>query len=1431
MLSISSGHSADYLLDAVATGRESYYTNATAEGEPAGRWYGAGAETLGLSGEVDADVMRAVYGHFLDPRDPSGNHRLGNPPRDYPTGEQLLNKMLAAEPGAAPERLVEMEAEANRAVRNNIGFYDATFSPPKSVTVVHAAFESQEVRARAEGRTDDAAMWGARRELVEEAIWVGNRAQLDYLSEHAGYTRIGHHGGNAGRWVDSHAWTVASFFQHDSRTHDPQLHIHNAILNRVEGPEGKWRTLSGQDLNLAKRGAGAVGDRAMFEHLAAESGLPSAMRADGRCRELTNVDQKVMDHFSSRSHALTPKARELAAEYERTYGRAPNAVQMSRFNQRATLATRPAKEHSGESGADRLERWDRELRAEIGAGLAAVAETVLQQDPPAPRPFDVDAVLETAVAAAQASDSRFTLSSVLAEVDATLPDYLGGLSGAESHAMLRGLAEDAVASDPVLDLRADAPGAESLPEEFRLANGASSFEQPGSRLYATREHVRSERALRAAAVERGAASMSPELAAFFCDELAELGIELGYDQRAAVQGVLTDGAKLSALVGPAGAGKSFTVGALAKAWQDPTLWDGQQRRAFGLASSQVATEVLAGDGLETRNVSRWLATQDRLSTGSARGDDESWRLVDGDLVLIDESAMANTADITRIRKHVTAAGGKLLLTGDHRQLAAVGAGGGMGLVAGTGMSYELTEARRFDAAWEADASLRLREGDVSALTEYRKHGRVVDGGTVEQAREKAVRGYVADTLTGRDALLIAGTNEEAGGLSAAVRADLVRLGRVDEAGVAVGRLGAVAGVGDVVAARRNAWDLAGFEGNRRGPINREQYRVTGVRGDGSLVVDHVGERMVLPASYLPDVELGYASTVHSAQGLTVDACHTVAGAGTGPQGFYVGMTRGRDRNTAYVTTVAVPPDSPPGAAHDVVHRDPVAVLAGAMETAVPDRAALEELEASQVEMGSVMTAGERFAVVAEAATAGRTAALLDKLTADGALTEDQRRRVAADQGMSSLVTVLRQAEVAGHDPQEVLTDAVGSQSLSGARSVASVLHDRIARGWTLEPKGDSHADWVPAVADPQYRAHLTDLAAAADRRRDELGAAAVADVPQWAVEALGPVPADGDERVTWARKAGTVAAHRERTGHDRTSEALPGPPAPGQVEAYASWRASWTALGRPEADVAERECSDGALRVRVRGYERELAWQAPYVAHDLSGTSQALERERQTLEVRRAEAGAATNDTERVPLEKEAFDAAERVGQLQEQVRDLELADRARSMWYANTAGTRAAAQRAELELSRRGVDVHDESNLVIARELLEAQALGVEVDDLHRAVTDEADLTDVAVERDADAEVFADRMPEAAETALPDVRDTAAADPARVDAFGDWQRVPDVAEVADDVGRAQRVLTEIEAHRGVLDERVAEDERDRDMTAGEEDVTAPVEEFVDVDQ
>jgi len=1459
VLTISSGHSADYLLGAVATGRENYYTGAVAAGEPPGRWYGRGAEVLGLTGLVDHQDMMALYEHYVDPRDPGFKHpvswgdaaTLGHSGRKYLSEEEIYAAALRAEPHASPERRAELQLEASRRTRKNVAFLDATISVQKSVTVLHTAFEAQEVAARrtaeqaradqgdAEAAGDPAAAdryayrytqartaeqsWAAHRTAVEDAIWAGNRAALDYLADKAGYSRVGHHGGAAGRYCDAHDWTIASFFQHDSRDHDPQLHIHNAILNRIQGTDGTWRTLDSRAIHRFRGAAAAVGERVMEEHLTRSLGVRFAARLDGKAREIVGIAQPVMDLFSKRTRAITAGTARVVAAFRQRFGRDPNSLELDRLQQKVAFATRNAKSHDGETAGARLDRWDAELRREVGTGLAQLAQDVLglAQQEHEPAKWSPRAVIEAALAEVQQVRAAWTRAELTRAISNNLPDHIGTTEAVALGRLLDGLTDTAL--EVAVPLEPVRPGEAALPAELRLADGRSAYEAPGGRLYATPAHVHSERLLAASGARGGAPALDPATAAGFVTGLAESGIELGADQAAAVRGILTSGAAVETLVGPAGTGKSFVVGTLTKAWQDPALWDGAGRKVVGLATSQIATEVLTGEGLAARNIARWLATQQRLADGRASSEDLAWRLRAGDLVVVDESSMVTTPDLAAIHAHATTAGAKLLLTGDHRQLAAVGAGGVMDLLTGTAPSYELAEARRFTHAWEREASLRLRNGEQSVLADYHRHGRLIDGGAIEQAEASATRAFLADTLSGRRSLLIVDTNEQAARICAQVRVDLVRLGLVAEAGVPLGLQGTWAGVGDLVQARRNGWDLAGWEGNRRGPVNRETYRVLDTRDDGGLVVAPVlgrgvggeqhGEAMTLPGDYVAThLALGYASTVHAAEGLTVDTTHSVVTNTTGPEALYVGMSRGRHTNTAHVVTRAVPADAPTGEVHDVVHRRPVAVLSGTLETAEPQRSALATAVEAAATSKAVRTPAELLADAAELATAGRTAAWLDQLTADGHLSAAQRVALAAEDGGTTLTRVLRSAELAGHDPYQVLHDTVTSRPLDGARQVANVLHHRITDTVTLDPVGDTYADWVPQVDDPQWRAYLAVLASDADARRAELGDQVAAEPPQWAVEAFGPVPEDEAERGAWERRAGAVAAHRELTGYDDPASALGSASKPGQVEAYASWRAAWRALGRPEADRAEQEMSDGQLYVRVRAYEREAAWGPRYVVNELAGTRQAAVRHRDTAAIRTAEADAAADAGERARLAQEAADAAALADVLDARTAELQAADDARAAWLVHTAETRAAADRARLELSARDAAAGREEERTTAEEWLAAHAEVQQAEDPHRQVTDDADLADVAAERDADVRT-AEPTPhsDAAETNVPDIRDVAATEPAQDGE--DLVRVPSADQTAAAISRAQRALAEIEHRRAVEERRAAEEARAEQLT------------------
>ncbi len=1457
MLTISSGHSADYLLGAVAEGRESYYTGAVLAGEPAGRWYGTGADALGLSGLVDHQDMRALYERFIDPRDPGFRDKagwgeaatLGHTGRKYLSAEQIYEASLTAEPHADAERRDQLLVAAGKKARNNVAFLDATFSVQKSVTVLHTSFEAQEVTARNAGEHEAAKAWAAHRQAVEDAIWSGNNAMLDFLADKAGYSRIGHHGGAAGRYIDAHGLTVASFFQHDSRDRDPQLHIHNAILNRVQGTDGIWRTLDGRSLYAWRAAAAAVAERVTEEHLTRSLGVGFATRPDGKAREIVGIGQPVMDLFSSRRRAIGPKAAQLMADFEAKVGRVANALERDRLLRTATFATRKSKDKHGETNEARLARWDRQLRAEVAGGLASVAQGVLklaQKARPVER-WSPTEVLETALAAVQAKRSAWTASDLTREINTALPDRLGITDPADVARLLDGLTAEGLKMAVALD--AVKPGDELLPAEFRLADGSSAFDAPGVARYATPEHLHTERLLVAATLTRDARAAATDAAATYLDGLREGDIRLGADQAAAIAGVLTSGARVESLVGPAGTGKSFVVGMLTRGWQDPALWPDGPGRVFGLATSQIAAEVLTGEGVTASNTARWLAAQDRLSTGRAAARDEQWRLSAGDLVVVDESSMADTAALAAIHRHVVDAGAKMLLVGDHRQLGAVGAGGGMDLLAGAGRTYELTEARRFHQRWERDASLRLRAGDTGALEDYHRNGRIVDGGAIEQTEYTASRRWLGDTLAGKHALLVVDTNEQAGRINADLRAELIRIGKVTEAGVPLGRDGTHAGVGDVVQTRLNGWHLAGHAGNQRGPINREQHRVLSTAADGSILVapivvtagsrggERLGRPMCLPAAYVSEhVTLGYAVTAHAAEGLTVDTGHTITTAGTRAQSLYPSSTRGRESNTIYVVTQAPPAkDAATGETAQAARTNPRAVLEQILETSEAELSATATAAESAADAVDVRMPAERLAVAAEHAAAQRTAGWLDDLVAVGQLTAGERARIAAEDGTGKLGPILRRAELAGHDAKAVLSQAVTQRTLGGAQQISNVLYSRIADAHTFDPQGDRYGDRVPRVDDPAWQAYLDALAEAADNRLDELGRQAVTLPPTWALEAFGDVPDGGPERADWIDRAGLVAGQRELSGHDDPAVALGPAPKPGQPEAHAAWRAAWRALGRPEVDADELQMSDGRLRLRVRAYEREQTWAPRLVTNELAGTIQAAEHHRAVAARRAAEAAAVTDPTDSARLRRAAADAAALADTLDTQTAHLRDLDQARGHWLVHTAGTRAAYDRARLELASRHAGDPHADHPVTAHEWLTAHDETMRAEDEYRPVTDETDLTDQAAEREADLQAAAQQDTDAAkeaaaaDTAAPgdparqpvprDLREIAADEPAPADEH--IVRVPTAQETADAVQRAQRALDEIAERDATDTARAAEEARADQLNRWHADDTA----------
>ncbi len=233
---------ADYYLTAVAKqdGVEGYYL---ARGEEPGRWLGHGAETLGLSGEVTAEQLRAV----LAGRDPSTEGQLApHPARKVP------------------------------------GF-DHTFRAPKSVSLLWAL-----------GDGDTAGEVVAAHDAAVDAA-------IGYLQRAAGYSRRGA-GGVETVAVDG--FVAAAFRHRTSRADDPLLHTHVLVTNLARTcDDGIWRTLDSRKLYAHAKTAGVLYQAHLRHELTRRLGVAWQPVVNGHA-DIDGVDRDLIETFSQRRTAI-----------------------------------------------------------------------------------------------------------------------------------------------------------------------------------------------------------------------------------------------------------------------------------------------------------------------------------------------------------------------------------------------------------------------------------------------------------------------------------------------------------------------------------------------------------------------------------------------------------------------------------------------------------------------------------------------------------------------------------------------------------------------------------------------------------------------------------------------------------------------------------------------------------------------------------------------------------------------------------------------------------------------------------------------------------------------------------------------------------------------------------------------------------------------
>ena len=737
---------------------------------------------------------------------------------------------------------VTPNGEAGRAFgTNGVHGFDLMFAAPKSVSLLRSL------------TGDDVS-----EKVLQNAHVTAVEAAMTYLHEHAGYTRV-HNPLTSNKDLQRLPGLVAIAYQHEtSRCGDPHLHTHVILPNRQARADGRLVSIDSKSLYHEAKAAGIIYQATLRHVLHAERGFEwQPVDEHSGMAEIAGVTPASIKAWSQRSTRL----REWAKDNLVVVDGEPTAAQLAT----AQKATRPSKpEQLAWEELKAAWRADaRGLDLDRDAHFAARAERRAHARSPLDR-------ARIAHMAAHIDKAAFTRADMVEIVGAQLPvDAVG-----EPRALIEAFVDDVGVRISAPRERHHREGHEKFTVEAIMLEESRILDMVDTADNRSRLDVRS----------------------------TDLG-DLSADQERAIRNIAVSPFLVQPLQAPAGAGKTHSLKAL--------------RAAAHRGNKEVL--VLAPTGKAVDEAMQEEAGDRGLTVAKALKliEDNTLAIDRHTVVIVDEASMVGTPELKKLLSAAVAGRAKMVLVGDPYQLAPVKARGGMfeHLCGEMPWSQRLGEVWRMRAAEERDASLALRSGHGNRLRKavgwYRSHGRLHTGDPIAMAKD-AGDAYLADRAAGKDSLMVCDSWEMADALNQRVHNALVG----DGPSVRAARDQHVA-VGDIIVSRENDISIAVYPGADH-PLgaavdqvrNGNRWRVAGIdEKTNRVAAERLSDkaRVVFDGDYLrQNVTLGYAVTVHSAQGVTVGnkttpgVCHSILADTSSRAMAYVGMTRAKDENHAYV---------------------------------------------------------------------------------------------------------------------------------------------------------------------------------------------------------------------------------------------------------------------------------------------------------------------------------------------------------------------------------------------------------------------------------------------------------------------------------------------------------------------------------------------------
>ena len=789
---------------------------------------------------------------------------------------------------------------------------DLTFSADKSVSALWAVADP-ELRSEIERAHNDAA-----RVALEETVL-----------RHCAYTRIRNRDGGIEVLP---ADISAAMFQHGtSRDNDPQLHTHCVIFNAARTHrDGKYRALHQHPVYSWMKVAGAVYRNAMAWSLQERLSIRMEQYGkDGEFTRISGIPEGLTGHWSKRRAAIIEAAREMGFTVE---GNAPRAAAANKI-------TRAGKSPDNDPEI-RHRRWRGEAagyieREALIASLLDKAEDITQQ-----QIRDLTAVLE---------DLPYRLTRE--EAVFRLPDIVERVGNATAGLLNR----DAVATS--IERVLLSPEVVRLTRPPRSAEGRADMAH--TRLYSTRHNLQMEQEVRdmVAGMAAGTGhSLSAQAIGAKVTGLLEAGYPLSEEQIAAIRAVTSSGGRVAIIEGAAGSGKTTTLRpiadlyrehgqsiiATAVAWRTAVaLGNDVEARPFcvdkllrlaargGMEINKDTTIIVDEAGmLSTRQAHHILQLSERHGAKIVfAGDTQQQQPVEAGpgLRLIRDAVGSvrvdrirrQKADVEDILVHVhgetpEAARFRARLMGEQERTRILG-------------DYETMEDKPRFTPWQVAASEALRDGDAaSAIAAHHARGRFHIG----YDEEKTLTGLVDDwdryqrANPSKSSVVLARTRAEVRAVSHLMRerrfaalpdgerADADRVTVIVSRGTEDDRTASPLEIarGDRLRIGATHWEKQLFNGTvvtvddfkvERAEAGTEPSVLISARTEDGRAVSFRHDEI---RDWYGNIRLdhGYALTITSAQGLTVDRTFLLADARPARETIYPAATRHREGLDIYV---------------------------------------------------------------------------------------------------------------------------------------------------------------------------------------------------------------------------------------------------------------------------------------------------------------------------------------------------------------------------------------------------------------------------------------------------------------------------------------------------------------------------------------------------